>query len=240
MSRNILPAALAVLCACASTYVYNPEENATATIRGRTAAYYQIPPAAPRGDVRIASFGIAEIVPPGASAGEVARAIHLRLVVANNSDQPWSVDTREQRIAIPGQGESVPAYGTADANGPLVEIPPSGKRRIDLFFPLPRGMQHAGKIPSFDALWEVALRDGVVKERTTFERLQIEPTQDDYVAPGGGYYGWGQPFGWYNPMFPGLSFPDAYALPAPYLGGGVMIGAPAWRWPHRDGDGDRR
>src|SRR4051812_16247648 len=53
------------LCACDpnGNYVYRPEVNARARVAGHVAAYYPIPPESPRGDVRVASFGITSIEP---------------------------------------------------------------------------------------------------------------------------------------------------------------------------------
>lgn len=241
MTKRIVLGIVSLLSACAPAYVYKPDENATASIRGRTAAFYQIPPAAPRGDVRIASFGITDITLPGAAAKAVVRAMHLRLVVDNNSDQSWSIDSRLQRIAIAGEGESTPAYGAAEGAGPLVQIPPAAKRHVDLFFPLPARMQRAGKIPRFDAIWQVATPTGVVKERTEFERLRVEPTADDYVtAQEAAYYGWGGSVGWYNPFYATDGFMNPYALPPEYAGARVVIGAPGWQWHRRDFDDDDR
>jgi hypothetical protein len=45
------------MASCSPDYVYRPAENATATITGRVAADYQVPPNTPRGDVRLAYFG---------------------------------------------------------------------------------------------------------------------------------------------------------------------------------------
>ena len=103
----ILPAL--VLAGCAHEYTYQPTEHATGSIGGHVAADYQIPPAAPQGDVRLASFGLGELAPVKGSS-ESAPALHLRMVVSNNGAEPWSVDTRQQKLDIEGSGPIAPAF----------------------------------------------------------------------------------------------------------------------------------
>lgn len=213
------------LAACGPSYVYQPAAHATAQIRGRVAADYPIPAAHPQGDVRLASFGLAKISPTGAPA-ESERAVHLRMVVANNSAQPWTIDTREQRIELPARGQMPPAFvHTAEGEStlPYVTVPAGGKRTIDLFYPLPPNLQSAKHIPEFDVVWRVHTADQTVAERTPFDRLRVVPQYAAGYGPGWGYYGgwWGGPF-WYDPWYP------AGMLPPAYIGAPVTIGAPTW------------
>lgn len=83
----------AALTACAGQYTYVPTSNATASVGGRIAADYKIPDEAPRGDVRAVSYGITQIASTAAPDGHVS-AVHLRLIVANNSGAKWTLDTR--------------------------------------------------------------------------------------------------------------------------------------------------
>jgi hypothetical protein len=206
--RHLLCFAAAVaLSACSEEYVYRPAVNASATVGGRVAAYYEIPPESPRGSVRLASAGYADLGPKG---GKPVRAVHLRLVVSNNDSTAWSVDAREQRIDIPGHGSSRPAYvGTKAVAPPLVNIPPGEKRVIDMFYPLPEGLKEASQIPEFDALWSVETPARVVTERTPFDRLEVQPA---YAYDPG--WGWG----WYDPLYPYGGFSD----PA------RVVGVPVW------------
>jgi hypothetical protein len=196
---------------CSSTqYLYRPEENATARVSGRPAAYYQVPPQSPHGDVRLATLGIARLQSRREDSEHI-HAMHVRMVVDNNDDTaPWQVDTRQQIGSLDGYGQSRPAFASAGAaRPPIVSIAPGMSERIDLYYPLPSSMQSASAIPHFEVLWHVQTPDGVVSERTTFERLEIEPQ----VVPPPGYYagagtnawgpGWG---GWYDPFWPGYSF----------------------------------
>jgi hypothetical protein len=178
--------------ACSPQYAYVPLTNATSSIAGRSALDYPIPPQAPKGDVRIASFGMTNLTAK-ATPQEKIRAVHLRMIVANNSDTPWQVDTREQRLDLAGFGPSVPAFASANPGSqpPRVTIAPGGKRTVDLFFPLPPSEQHASKVPSFDALWQVKAGTELVKERAPFERIRIEPAPSVYDY--GGDYWWAPP-----------------------------------------------
>jgi hypothetical protein len=145
--------------------------------------------------VRIATFGIADV----GNDERDTHAIHIRMIVANNGDQPWTVDTREQRLTLPGEGESRAAYASADqGTPPLVEIPAGQSRTIDLFYPLPADRDRAGELPAFDTVWSVHAGDRAVTERTPFERLAVRYPADDDVYGG---YAWGPPY-WYDPYYP--------------------------------------
>lgn len=218
---SALTAAL-VTGACASRkYVYQPAVNTSAMVEGRPASYYAIPPEAPRGDVRLATFGLVDITPQ--DEDDDMRGVHIRMIVANNADVPWSVDTREQRLALPNDGESRPAYATVDVGQPpVIEIPPGQKRTIDLFFPLPAHMQKEKELPSFDTLWRVQTSGGgFVAERTPFERLDVTPVYDRSYY-GAGYYGaWGPTY-WYDPWYPRGAFHGVYVSPR-YIDRPVII-----------------
>jgi hypothetical protein len=202
--------ALAVLVAGCNDYIYQPEENATAQMRGMTAAKYDVPPGHPEGDVRIASYGVAKVTPQNAP-GTFMRAMHVRMVIENNSAQPWTVNTQRLRAEVRGAQAVSPAIVRADVQGlPVVTVEPHGKRTLDLFFPLPPLAQKARKIPAFDFTWQIEANGQTVAERTPFERLNILPYY--YAGPYWGPYGWGA-FGWYGPAW-----------------GPAAIGSPAWVW----------
>jgi len=218
MSRVLRIVPLLVATGCAPQYAYVPTTNATATVQGRVAAEYPIPPSAPQGDVRIASYGMTEVTPQSAP-GEVLRALHLRLVLADNGASPWTFDTREQRIELVGGGVVAPAFASANEGvpPPVVTVARNGKRIVDLFFLLPADLQHAEAIPEFDALWRVDTGAGIVAERTPFDRLAVEPDYGGYDAwDYGGEYYWGGPY-WMNPDFASFGYSGGY------LGGGVSI-----------------
>jgi hypothetical protein len=204
------------LAACESPYVYRPAVNANARLAGHRAAEYQLPtPQNPQGDIRVASFGVSKVKPQAEQQGTI-HALHVRAVVANNSNQPWQLDTRQQVVQLHDERTLAPAFSRSDdGNLPLAVAPPGGKRTIDLFYPLPPDMEKASRIPEFDVLWRVDTGNGkVVAQRTPFERLRVEPY---YASTGGGDpfegpSGWG-PYGWYDPFW-----------------GPAFIGSPGWYW----------
>ncbi len=209
--------------ACAPNYAYVPASNATATIGGRNAADYPVPPEQPRGDVRIASFGFADLTPHGIPDDEAhaLHALHLRMVIANNGDHEWTLDTREQRLELPDRGKSAPAFATADRGSPppTITIPVGGKRVVDLFFPLPTDEQRAAKIPAFDTIWTVHMAARTVTERTPFDRILVAPAATEYDY-GPDY--WGPPY-WYDPSYPGVAFVGAAPLGPLYVGAPLVI-----------------
>jgi hypothetical protein len=224
-------AALSLAVGCSSArYLYRPEENATARIDGRPAAYYRIPAQSPHGDVRVAVLGISRLEPQGrdgreswdeSSDGHI-QAMHVRLIVDNNDDTaPWQVDTREQIGNLDHYGRSRPAFAALSAGQPPVAtIHPGTSETLDLYYPLPASMQKASEIPHFEVLWRVQTAEAPVSERTTFERLRIEAAAapESYACG----MGWMGP-GWYDPYWPNYAFwgapgvtygrPPAYAPP---------------------------
>ncbi len=221
--------ALVLAAGCSSArYMYRPEENATARVSGRPAAYYEVPPQSPHGDVRLATIGIAKLVAQR-EAKEHIHAMHVRMIVDNNDDTaPWQVDTREQIGSLGGDGQSRPAFAWATtARPPIVSIAPGTSDTVDLYYPLPSSMQGASEVPHFEVLWRVQTPDGMVSERTTFERLEIEqlPPPGYYAAAGADWWGpgWG---GWYDPFWPDYSF---WGAPLVYSTRPPTMPAPAAR-----------
>src|SRR5690606_26480466 len=125
---------------------------------------------------------------------DALRAIHVRMVVANNSDVVWWVDTRDVRAVLPSNGESRAAFARVDEGSPpIVQIPPGEERTIDLFFPLPEHMQDASELPSFETIWSIQMPNMTIAERTPFERLDVAPASSPY-------YRWGPPY-YYDPLY---------------------------------------
>jgi hypothetical protein len=193
----------AAALACERDYVYRPAVTTTsaATISGLPAAYEAIPPEAPRGHVRIAMMGFADIVPEGASRAAL-HALEVRMIVANNSDRAWTLDTREQVATLPNGDERRPEYVTVrDAVPPQIPIAARSEKTIELFYPLPDSMRNQSQVPSFDVVWQVDTDARRVVQRTPFERSQVvigeAPYPTGYVgaeAPYPGSYVVGEPF----------------------------------------------
>jgi hypothetical protein len=217
---------LLALAACEQSYVYAPATNTGAEVAGRPASDVSIPPEAPRGDVRVASFGISELEAKDAPNAPRVPALHLRTIVANNSDKPWTVDTREQRVSLDSRGDSRPAYATADAGTPppLIVVPPGGKRTVDLFFPLPPDLGKADQLPAFDAVWSVQTDTRVVTQRIPFERLALEPARSDVY-----WDAWGVPY-WYDPYYMNGAW-FGVALPPVYVGHPIYAHRPYFGHP---------
>jgi hypothetical protein len=195
------------LSACEGNHVHRPPANAIARVAGHLPASYQIPLEHPRGDVRIASSGVSNL--ESKAANDSLRAIHVRMVVTNNDLRAWTVDARQQLIDLAGHGLSAPAFVSSDADPadlPLVTIPVGCARTVDLFYLLPTGLQHAAKIPEYDALWRVSTASQLVEEHTPFDRLRLAPL----VASGNGVSG---PF-WYDPLYPYGGFVSAVVVPS--------------------------
>jgi hypothetical protein len=229
MLRSVVLMGLVVALGCESPYIYRPEENATARVAGHVAARYEVPQEQPHGDVRVASFGMTKIRPQ-TGEGEV-RALHARMVVANNDDLgPWIVDTHQQQIRLRDGHVATPAYAASDRDGlPLVTVRASEQRTIDLFYPLPESLQKESKIPEFDVLWKVQTPHRMVAERTPFERLEVVPAYAfGYGYPYGypyGWPGWGPSF-WADPFF---SYDYSFYRPTWMVRSQpVIIGRPAW------------
>lgn len=199
-----LPAALAAGCG-GGGYVYAPE-GATTTSDGYPASRIAIPPERPTGDIEIASFGLARL-----DAGKRIDALHVRLVVENLTDSvPWTIDTREQMIDIPGAGRSRPILVNTDQQTlPIVSVEPRGRRVLDLYFPTPSG--GADEPPRFDLVWQVGTGERLVAQRSTFDQLSTQP---EYVAtwPYSTWNaGWG-PVWWHDPYYAHGGFADHHPI----------------------------
>ncbi len=198
-------AASVTLVACGSShkpYVYGPEQ-ANVMVDGYPGARHPVPPEAPKGEVRVASFGVAKIRP--AKDHPPVPTLHVRMIVMNNADPtPWIVDASKQEIAIEGEGRSRALYVNSDSKeAPVVHVPERDKRTLDFYFPLPANLD-ADKLPQFDFIWDVQTGEREVADRTIFQRQTVEDT-DDYDRHTVLVAGWG-PWWWYDPMYPGLVF----------------------------------
>src|SRR6516164_9185147 len=68
-------------------------------------ADYAIPKENPHGDLRVTSYGLVDVGARDQSdQSHRVAALHLRMALTNDSDQPWTIDTREQRISLEGYG----------------------------------------------------------------------------------------------------------------------------------------
>ncbi len=217
----VIAAAGFLLGACAETnYVYRPNQQATASVSGLPAARYPVPPERPTGEVLVLSSGVTEM---NVAEGR-RRLLFVRMVVANNSgESSWTVDTRQQAASIGNQRVS-PAYVNAYKQPvPIITIARGEKRAIDFYFPLPAGQDTNEEVPIFDVAWSIQTGERVVADRTSFDRLRVEPV---YAGDYYGYYGypgWG-PYWWYDPFWPYYGYGVHVTYGARYGYGGYGYG----------------
>ena len=182
-------------------FIYRPTEQATATVDGLPAARYEVPPERPVGNVLVASPGVVEAK---FQSGVTSHLLSVRMVIENNQDDtPWTVDTREQRAIVQGAGDSAPAYVNTDGQSPpILEVLRGEKHTIDLYFPLPANADDPKHVPEFDFAWQVHTSDRAVADRTSFDRMRLEPVYDEPY-----FYSWGlAPYWWYDPLWRGPSY----------------------------------
>jgi len=186
-------------------YFFTPTEQVTATTDGFPAARYPTPPESPRGTVYVTSFGVVQADVAG--TGKNTPLLAVRMVVSHDSGtEPWTLDTREQFLQIPGAGQSRAAFVNSDVNGaPMIPVAAGQKRTIDLYYALPAPLADGAKIPSFDFLWQVHTTERLVAQRTPFQKETVElATAWTYpVFPMGP--GWA-PYWWYDPFYPEVTF----------------------------------
>jgi hypothetical protein len=195
--RGLFLFAAVAACAEGPSYFYAPEA-ATVQRGNLLASETKIPSEQPRGSVEVASAGITEISP---KPGEQVRALHVRMFVDNDDDPAtWTVDTRQQFVDLSGVGESAPMFARSDRQTlPVVSVARRERRTLDLYYPLPAGVQDPGDLPAFDFLWQVNTPARPITGRTHVERREVvEPeVYSDVWMPGWGPYWW-----WYDPMYP--------------------------------------
>jgi hypothetical protein len=191
-------------CAGTSDYVYTPD-TANATVAGLPAARTPIPPERPQGAIEVTSYGVTDL-----RRGDTKiQALHVRAVVTNDGDdRPWTVDTTQQMLAIPGEGQSRAMFVNSDVNTlPTVTIARHERRVLDFYFPLPDTVRGESQLPRFEMLWQVNTPERVVASRTSFERVDKEPEVAYSTVPVGWplWAGYG-PYWWYDPFYPRAVF----------------------------------
>jgi len=175
MTRQICGALLvsAALAACASRAAYVPEEHATATLGGRTAASYTLPSERdPRGNLRLASHGISKMKRNGVESG---KAIHVRMAISHQGSGSMAVDARRQRLQLPDGRQLAPAYVASGRAAAPISVPPGTSRTIDLYFPIPNDLASAKSPYRFDVAWRVWTANGEISRVTPFDRVSVDP-----------------------------------------------------------------
>ena len=193
-------------CAGTSDYVYRPDST-NATEAGLPAARTPIPQERPQGAIEVTSYGITELRRDDAKIP----ALHVRAVITNDGDDtPWTLDTTQQVVEIPGEGQSRAMFVNSDLNTlPSVTIARHERRVLDFYFPLPDTIRGESQLPKFDLLWQVNTPERTVASRTSFDRMDKVP-EVAYAAPVGWplWAGYG-PYWWYDPFYPRVVFVHA-------------------------------
>ena len=194
MARHVFGILLLAVSAsaCGTSATYIPEQRATATLGGRTAAAYPLPSSQNhQGDLRVASFGVTELK----RDSEEVPAIHLRLALADNGTQPIELDIREQRLQLPDGRFLAPAsFAEKSVTQPLIVVAPGSSRNIDLFFPLPDDLTDDETPPQFDVVWRLRVGGQPMSRITPFDKVDVDPAlarqelAEDIWGSGGGPY----------------------------------------------------
>ena len=199
MIRLIAPAVALVLVACGHDYAYMTAGNGAVG----AAARYPFPVIEPQGEIFTTSYGFAELE---VDAGRVTRLLHARIVAVNHGPDTWTMDAREQFLAMTGVPPIAPAFVNTDSGpGPIYALLPGQARTIDIYFALGGAANDAQDLGRFDLLWRVHVGMQSIGQCTPFERfnggtLQQEP----YPEPVFAHLGHG-PNWWYGAARPGAS-----------------------------------
>jgi len=234
-SAPLFATLLVAATGCAAHYAYVPQPPTTSVQTfGRDAALYEIPAQSPHGELRVISYGIEQLAAgdpddPQSADAPAFSTLHVRVVVSNTGQKPWTLDTREQQIVLEGHGASAVAFAAADREGnasqpPLVKIFFGETRIADLFYALPPDVQKPDVLPGFRAITKIhtdgVAADGtpaddvVTLEQTDFARTEVSAwsayamdesgPQDVYDPDQYGYDYWDDPF-WFNAGFVGFA-----------------------------------
>ena len=216
ISFGIALAAILFAGCAENRYIYRPAQQATATVGNLPAARYTIPAERPTGEVLIASPGLTAMP----EAESRTPALFVRMVVTNNSDDtPWTVDTRQQFAFIGGEKQSPAFVNGAKPTEAALQIPRGEKKLVDLYYRLPGKIDGDEQIPQFELAWTVGTPSRPIAERTSFDRMSVEPQYYDR-----GYYAYGPGWGPYWRH-------DPFWYPYPYYGG-VYLGVGHYGYGH--------
>jgi hypothetical protein len=171
---------------------------------------YYYKQALPSGDerVKISSLGVTGLkLQEGYNTWPV-RALHVRMVVHNDSKDVWTMEAYHQKALISGSVHARPTVSAVDGKEmALAVFEPGETRTFDLFYELPDKVDRPGAIPNFHVDWRidtpgrvVAMHDTEftrydvmakpkpkvkpVDPRQTAKQLQPKPSEDGMPEPG--------------------------------------------------------
>ena len=206
-------------CATTSDYVYTPDVT-NATAGGLPASRTPIPQEKPQGAIEVVSYGVTELRRDSLKIP----VLHVRTIITNDGDDtPWTLDTTQQLVAIPGEGQSSAMYVNSDVGTlPNVTIAKHERRVLDFYFPLPETVRDPAHLPRFDLLWQVNTSSRMVASRTSFDRVEQQTTVVYEAVPATWplWVGWG-PYWWYDPFYPRVVF--LHSRPYEIRGTGAVV-----------------
>ena len=148
------------------------------------AARYPLPVLGPQGEIFATSYGFAELeVDPG----RFGRFLHARIVAVNHGPDVWTMDAREQLLALSGMPPIAPVLVNTDSGpGPIYALVPGQARTLDIYFAL-GAVSDAQDLGRFDLLWRVHVGTESIGQCTPFERfdggtVEQEPYPDPVFA----------------------------------------------------------
>jgi hypothetical protein len=211
IKSSIGPLIIAGIVGCAgnSNYVYQPD-TANVTTAGLPATRTPIPQERPQGAIEVVSYGVTEL----RRDAMTIPALHVRTIITNDGDDtPWTLDSTQQLVEVPGEGKSRAIFVNSDVGTlPNVTIARHDRRVLDFYFPLPETIGGASQLPRFELLWQVNTASRTVASRTSFDRVDREPTVAyETAAPWPLWAGYG-PYWWYDPFYPRVVFVHARPL----------------------------
>lgn len=157
------------LAACGQLrYSYAPVTTTSAEVEGHAGAI--VPIEGTKGELRLASLGVAQVTPPSNVNAKPFRALFVRFVVRNESDREWAFDQAEQRIDLEERGVHITRWAST-ATGerpPMIRVPAHGTSSVDLLFSV--GQRDEGDLSRFEVVWTVRPGGRVVSGRAAFAR----------------------------------------------------------------------
>ena len=185
--------------ACVShSHNYGPIGTGVPNSAGPLAAeaFYPVNVDDGKGSLRLRSQGVVDLRAKGTQ--ERRPALHMSAVLANtNGEQTWSFEPREQIVIFPDHGQV--AAIALNPNSFDLEIKPGESRTVELYFPIPNGLD--SELHEFDVKWNVSVGKRAVSESTTFAKRRERMQAHDSFGMGSGWY-YGTPI--YYPSAPAI------------------------------------
>jgi hypothetical protein len=151
----------------------------------------------PRGSVELTSLGTVDLSP---DQGAPIRAMHIRMIVSNKSDdRPWTVDASQSRLEIGGARIATTA-ASSDVNTLPFAIVAHGERAVvDWFFALPAAI--ADTPTGFSVAWTLRTPDSATPESTRFTVDEARASRAASALPTDQRGRW-----WFDRAYPWPSF----------------------------------